>query len=1122
MNAPPSSGLSLADLTQALALVEPAALLVPPRILRRVIKRHSGLTGPGLQVPHRKSYVIDRDALLRLVDREEAGFAKDHVLPRTLLLLEQPDPRLLASCAPEAVLLQYWRLLFHARIHLTFCQARAEGRLGEAAVRSRVHRLGLTEFDEFRAVLHQENFLLPPGDDRTVYEEFAALFLELRHFAPHLLPRYFPSVSDYAAVEAVLAEDVEASRLFAQTRLPGAAEPTRPVEQEVEEADAALGRLMAQADRAAKRGNVVRAAILRMRAVWATATERAEETLAEAYKEIERLTGRLQQALGFPNEERTAWVRPLMALLEPAARGRWTVEARLLYDLQKVCIDHEREVYAVDLVEWFVTWGRRPVKRRLPHQREVLMVKHLRGAGRRLTAVRLAEAPRRQLADLLQKAIHHHEGRLRTVFRPLVLDALGQVGLKPANYAEARSRDKLVEELLDRVVERGFLNMSDLRDAVARNRLKLPDLAGPRQFFLGDQLIRANRRFAENLDGVYHRGEIYLRWLQRLSSTAFGTRVGRWLTRYLVLPFGGAFFILFALQEIAEISLEVLGLHYPHQAKLVIPFSKAPAEAKWHTLYAVGVFGLFLFGLLYSAPFRRITLDVGRWLYRGSKALLYDVPRFVLHLPPVQALLRSQAYLVFYQQILKPLLYAAPVSLLLYLLGVGWGPCLGAGAAVFLALNLFLNSRWGLRIEEACTDWLVRTWSLIRGDLLPGLFRFVMYLFKSWLEDLERVLYAVDEWLRFRAGEGRFSLVAKAVLGLFWFFLTYAVRFVINLFVEPTFNPIKHFPVVTVTAKLLLPFVKELGTAIATPLTPFIGLPLAGLTATVVLFLLPGLAGFLVWELKENWRLYRSNQSPTLQAEIVGHHGETVLRWMKPGFHSGTLPKLFAKLRRNERRNEGRAARKQRLALHHVRERLIHFAERNFVAYLEGSRCWPPEARLQIADVALATNRLRIFLACPGLAEQRCAVDFEEHSGRLLAAIAEPGWLRRLAPEPARTLADALAGWYKMAGVDVVREEVAALLPSETHFDFADRGLVVWKKADANAQAVYPLDQEEELKAIPVGESPAADWPTLPAQQLFFQRVPIRWVNWVDVWERDQAGKGHEPSLLPEQRLLPG
>src|SRR5262245_66095647 len=94
--------------------------------------------------------------------------------------------------------------------------------------------------------------------------------------------------------------------------------------------------------------------------------------------------------------------------------------------------------------------------------------------------------------------------------------------------------------------------MGDLRDAVSRNNLRLPDLSGPREFFRGDKLIRANRRLPVLLDGVYRRGEFYLRWLQRLSSVALGTAIGRLLVLYVLLPFGGAFLTLEGLQHVAH------------------------------------------------------------------------------------------------------------------------------------------------------------------------------------------------------------------------------------------------------------------------------------------------------------------------------------------------------------------------------------------------------------------------------------------------------------------------------------------------------------------------------------------------------------------------------------------
>src|SRR5439155_7133050 len=93
---------------------------------------------------------------------------------------------------------------------------------------------------------------------------------------------------------------------------------------------------------------------------------------------------------------------------------------------------------------------------------------------------------------------------------PVVRRVLDDAGFRPANLPERLARDKFVAELLDHVCERGFLRFGDLRDAVARNQLKMPDLAGPGELVRGDSLLRADARLGEELDGVYRRGEVYL------------------------------------------------------------------------------------------------------------------------------------------------------------------------------------------------------------------------------------------------------------------------------------------------------------------------------------------------------------------------------------------------------------------------------------------------------------------------------------------------------------------------------------------------------------------------------------------------------------------------------------
>jgi hypothetical protein len=1057
MIADTTSVLTIADLQRIVGEVEPAALLVPPRILRRVIKLDRRLLGPGLQVPHRKSYLIDRDTLLRLADRDELGLGPPRrALPATVLLLPLADPARLQSRPVAETLLRYWRLLFHSHVHLAVARRRAEGKLGDEALRERMTCIGPIELDEIRAVLEQDHFLLPPGDAAAVYEEFAARYLELRAFARPRLVICFPGIDDFAAVDRLLAEDVNADAILAATRLPGAADPNlvelREADEEVPEPPEpeaiplaldteSRRRLMAQADAAAGRGNRVRAAVLRQRAA----------ALDVAHGEIEQLLTRLRQALQLPDGELDAWRGSLRALLEPAAAHRWPVERRVLYDLQKVCIDQEHDIYAVDLIEWIVSWGRRPIKRLLPHQSLVQTVKHLRRALYRLSGVRIAEPLRLQLVARMTVALHRSERLLRERFRPLIQKALDRVGLRPENYAERVGRDKLIEELLDRVVERQFLGMGELRDAIARNQLKLPDLGGPGEFFLGDRLIQANRQFVDDLDGVYRRGEIYLRWLQRLSSAAFGTAVGRFLTLYLLLPFGGAYLTLEAVHHVVE-------LFHTHDASDLDFDGEEAAPLQLVNPYSVVGLGLFLFALLHIGWFRRGVTHSLLQAWHAARTALYDWPAALVRQAWVQWVLRSTWFVYVCQLLLKPLLWTAGVMLGCRLVGAGWLVAAPAGAAVFLAAAVLYNSRLGLVLEENLTDGVVRGWALLRRDVAPGLYRLVMGLFKRLLSDVERVLYAVDELLRFRAGDSRFALVWKPALGLAWFGVTYLVRLFINLFVEPTFNPIKHFPVVTVTAKLIVPIIPTLTTLISEPLAPMLGTPLALGAAGVAIFFLPGLAGFLVWELKENWRLYRTNRPATLQPVVIGSHGETIARFLRPGLHSGTVPKLYARLRRKR----GTAAHKQAEALHHVGESLRHFVERDLLAVLAGSKRWAGTP-IEAGDIPLSTNRIRFELRCPMLGGDKVCIDFALREGSLGAGIMPGDWLGKLQPVQAAALHDALAGFYKLAGVE----------------------------------------QMEGTR---------------------FAEVPVTWSAWVETWERDQGGKGAEAArmLLPMVQFMIG
>ena len=146
---------------------------------------------------------------------------------------------------------------------------------------------------------------------------------------------------------------------------------------------------------------------------------------------------------------------------------------------------------------------------------------------------------------------------------------------------------KLVEEMIDPIVSRGFTSLGDLRDAVSRGNLKMRDLAAPAEFFQGDRLLQADRVLAEVLDGVHRRGEIYLRWLQRFSALAFGTRLGRFLTRYVALPFGGTFVLLKGLEEISELTITRMTGHHLHLVNVESILVLGTVAARAHQLRAI-------------------------------------------------------------------------------------------------------------------------------------------------------------------------------------------------------------------------------------------------------------------------------------------------------------------------------------------------------------------------------------------------------------------------------------------------------------------------------------------------------------------------------------------------------
>jgi len=1066
------------EIERSLIAKKIGAVFLPERIVRRVIKEHRQIGGLGFQVPHSHCYTLPAWALRKIVGKDELG----ELDPAHESVIVLPSTE---GDANETALVSIWRAAFHAAVHRALEARIMAGELPPAVVRARINSLGQTEFDEIRYVLAQDELLLPPSDDTEAYIEFAATYLEQHHFAPDLLLRTFPGIRDgIALVNRTLARDLNAATLLAACR-PDGAPSTDELWAGVSEPPASLARQSVlpvahsqrdavdpAADSEREKGNAIRSLILRVRA-------KGTEDAVDA--ELCAFCDRLSAALVWVEAPTAKWAQTLLPVLHYTRTVLglpWNAEARILFDLQKACVDYERERESLGVVEWALSLGKLPVRRPLPAERDVRIAAHVLAALAKVPRTRLPEEPRQALVQFLVEIAAQAERNVRASLGPKLETALDTVGLTPQNVTERASRRKLVDELLDQVLKDRFITLGQVRDSLSRNNIKLPNITS-RALVDGDALLQMDKLLARDLDGVYRPGEIYLRALQKLSSLAFGSRVGRFLSLYLVLPGISAYVVLAGLQHTVGLVLEK-AFHVPHR--------------EYTTPVALAVTALIAFGLIHSARVRRVALFFWRIFAVTIRAVFVSLPIWISAHPLVRQLFRSEAMRQFFRFVVKPASVAALGTLLMSAFAKGAvvrAVCFGA---LFLGANALFNSAWGRALEEAGADWSIRSVRQLQRRVLPGLFRLIIALFKRGLELVERFIYFVDEKLMFRQGETRITLYAKALLGVFWFFTTYLIRIYVNLLIEPEINPIKHFPVVTVAAKIMIPFTEQIHSALMKPLEPVLGSLIAESIAAPTIFVLPGFFGFLVWELKENWRLYRMNRSTVLQPAIIGAHGETMVQFMKPGLHSGTIPKVYSQLRKASRRLD-HSALKHTEALRAVEGSIRKFIVRELIFLCTESPAWSA-GPLSLGKIELASNRVKVELRCQTVSEEAAVLVFDEQSGFLLAQVPTLGFIDSLGIVDRIVMENGLAGLYKMVGVDMVREQISQLLNGAA-YDIENHGLVVWPDDSYKTEIVYDLDFHAAFARPRLKSGTIALPEPLDVSRLVFGKQEIAWAAWV-------------------------
>ena len=129
----------------------------------------------------------------------------------------------------------------------------------------------------------------------------------------------------------------------------------------------------------------------------------------------------------------------------------------------------------------------------------------------------------------------------------------------------------------------------------------------------------------------------------------------------------------------------------------------------------------------------------------------------------------------------------------------------------------------------------------------------------------------------------------------------------------------------------------------------------------------------------------------------------------------------------------------------------------------------------------------------PNSKRRRCRLEFTSRGGWLLAGFGNAGWLGRLSEKELRPLHNALVTLYKLAGVDLVREQLQAVLPPEAAAaDLSPQGIFIRQDGKAAPLVIYDLITPADTIVPQLLDGlPAEGWPTLTHRQLLFSKVPV-------------------------------
>jgi len=1117
-------------LESELRACHPGALLAAPRILEKATASGGALSGSSVAMA-RGYVVMPRQDLFRRVEPGELGITPTLALPETVYLIARPTDDDIARTRSHPSLGQQppreeidrqerearrlrercGKLLFQALVE----EALTGPGWNTAEAAATLGMLDIVAREEIRATLEAEGRLDHAAADEELAREFLVYLALLDTLEAERLPICLPILDRELLGRLML-------RIKGLVNLAGLAAQCRPLlvsdgdkaDPEVEP-DPYVLQLEASAERCHAGRDLVGAACAMIQVARLSTGDRSSRAEDLARSHLRELAAGLAGPLHLAPADVARLETRLYPVLEKADQGRFiTNEQRLLLELQAIMSESERPARSLDIYRWLTSAGTRPVSRQLPHQDMVQASRRLQAVLRYLPGVRVDEADSAALRDIFRGSLATCRDALRDRFQPFLEDALDDVGLQPRHPLERVSRRKLVRELIDRILADGYFSYFDVRDAISRNSLKLPDITERGEWGADDPLLRLDRHLTFKFEGIYQSGQFHAKALQNLTSALFGTHWGRLFWSYVVAPYGIALLLV-------SIGI-ILARHLPGGAGKQDEVSPVGSLLSW---LWIGVIGTALSYTLANDSLRSRVASWLLWSASGLHWLVEDLPVLLARHPAFRAAVLVPLRLAWYLAI-KPGLAILALHVFTPLVI----PNLVIGAATWFLLALVMTTRPFLLLDRRLAEIVVDFVHAVRAGLVGRLFEAFDRIYKTLFKAVETALVRADEALRSRSDDSGAMTALRASASLVWVPLRATGRLLFVVLIEPMIHPLK-LPVCFVAAKVLYPVLGPMGTESWIPaMAPLTGYWPAMTIVTTAIFLMPNVFGFLFWEFRENRGLYEANRPGRPRTAPAGPDGEDMRALMEPGWHGGTLPRIFSRLRRAGRpAAEGgdRARERQALKqLEDVRESVAHFLRRNLVDPLAVSPGWAGDdprqwsRPLEVGSVSLSTHRVRGHLVADD-GHPALTVTFEFRGGSLWAHVAAGPWLSGLPAERRQGVALAVAWCLCAAGTQLNDEQVERILGAGSGAMVSSEQAL--QLSVGGRELRYRLDSRHDEWAI-TRESDTPDRQPVvvrPAWSLRFQDMPWRYDDFTARWRTPApAGAGTTLDLAGQEIRL--